>query len=325
MAENDTTTPNGVEQPVEQAPRTLREVAEAAWNEIEESPGEGVNEDSNVSRETSDAGQDARHRDAMGRFVSSEQPGEQTQVPARPDTRPRHQSSRNLTQPPQGSSSEPPQHWSAEAKAMFAKQTPEARRLPAGTPRRNGTGLSVEGAGQRDSSPIYDTHSRRSSKTRMQGSVWPTSRGDPSPGARHRSVGGVPSARCRSRPGSAGRLASRTGAASAMWTQRRFSATRASRPPACPNRIWPTRLSVISPTTSAETVQEFKSLRGELQGVQNHGESEAAARRSSQGHAMGDRPVCRRKGRTGRKLCIRISTRCCRRSWNCSAPTPTAI
>lgn len=109
--------PNGATTVPEPAPRSLREVAEAAWSEIEDQP----DDDSNVSRETLDTGQDGRQRDAMGRFVSSEQPGEQSQDPARqpPPASPAQQEPHPA--PADGRSSGPPQHWPAEDQAMFAK------------------------------------------------------------------------------------------------------------------------------------------------------------------------------------------------------------
>lgn len=108
--------PNGAE-PAEEAPRSLREVAEASWNEIET---DVENDDGQPPLEG-----DTRLRDEHGRFVSREaNVGEQSQDPAPQAAPPEGQ---QPIQPPPGSSNEPPQHWSPEAKAMFAKQTPEAR------------------------------------------------------------------------------------------------------------------------------------------------------------------------------------------------------
>jgi hypothetical protein len=109
-------TPNGEDTTVE-APRSLREVAEASWSEIENDTG--------ADDQQPEPPLDGRARDEHGRFVSKEAiPGEQTQVPA-PDTAPPQ--AQQPIQPPPGSSNEPPAHWSPEDKAMFARQTPEAR------------------------------------------------------------------------------------------------------------------------------------------------------------------------------------------------------
>jgi hypothetical protein len=109
--------PNGAVE--EEAPRSLREVAEASWQEI------GA-DDADIGDDQLEPGaQDDRPRDEHGRFVSKEPtPGEQTTVPA-PDTQ--APPAQPPTQPPPGSSSEPPQHWSAEDKATFAKLPQEGR------------------------------------------------------------------------------------------------------------------------------------------------------------------------------------------------------
>jgi hypothetical protein len=120
---DDPDVPNGIDTTTpEPAPRSIREIAEEAWSDLESQP----DDDSNVSRETLDTGHDGRQRDAMGRFVSSEQPGEQSQDPARKDqtTAPPVQEPRPA---PQGSSNGPPEHWSAEDKAAFAKLPKEGQ------------------------------------------------------------------------------------------------------------------------------------------------------------------------------------------------------
>jgi hypothetical protein len=95
----------------EHAP-SLREVVEQAYNEIEETADDG-------------GAAEGRRRDEYGRFLSKE-PGEQSsQDPAPvPDGKPSEQAQRPA---PQGSSSEAPQHWPAEDRTLFSRQTPEAQ------------------------------------------------------------------------------------------------------------------------------------------------------------------------------------------------------
>lgn len=109
------------EEPVEEAPKSLREIAEDSWNEVEAEAAEEAAQEQTGEPKT---GQDGRSRDSLGRFVS----GEQSQDPA-PGTPPIQapEGAAATQPPPQGSSSEPPQHWSAEDKTLFAKQTPEAQ------------------------------------------------------------------------------------------------------------------------------------------------------------------------------------------------------
>lgn len=120
----DTTpSPESTTEQVEK-PLSLREVAEQSWNEIEALPDDG------------DAGQEPppapgeRPRDEHGRFVSRETPelpGEQTQqakpavpAPAIPETQ-RPQA------PDPASSSQAPESWSEQDRAMFAKLPKEGQ------------------------------------------------------------------------------------------------------------------------------------------------------------------------------------------------------
>lgn len=116
---NGTTVPPSTEPVEEQAPRSMREVAEAAWNEIESAP-EGT--------EPPAAGQDGRARDNLGRFVSApaETTGEQSTDPALQTDKTAPPAQPQSPAPP-GSSSEAPQHWSAEDRATFAKLPKEGQ------------------------------------------------------------------------------------------------------------------------------------------------------------------------------------------------------
>lgn len=127
---NGTNTPAAAAE-VEEKPRSLREVAEAAWQEIEDSPDAGADDD--VSRETPDTGQEQRTRDNLGRFVSPEgqaKPGEQPDKdPARPDD---PKIAPPVAMPedpaaPKGDSSQPPQHWSQQDRETFAKLPKEGQ------------------------------------------------------------------------------------------------------------------------------------------------------------------------------------------------------
>lgn len=123
MANEQTPNSNGsnpaTAEPAE-SPRSLREIAEAAWNDIEAAPDEGGNEP-----DAQPAGQDGPARDNLGRFVSK--PGEQSS----PDPAPQNDKTAPPVQQPSpaptGSSSEAPQHWSAEDKATFAKLPKEGQ------------------------------------------------------------------------------------------------------------------------------------------------------------------------------------------------------
>lgn len=117
MANENPNEPNGA---TEEQPRSLREIAAAAWDEVEaaETPAEGT--------EPLPAGQDGRTRDNLGRFASAppaDATGEQSsQDPAlqQPDkTAPPVQPPSPAPVP--GSSSEAPAHWSAEDRTTFAK------------------------------------------------------------------------------------------------------------------------------------------------------------------------------------------------------------
>lgn len=120
MANEQTPNSNGSTPPENEpaeAPRSLREVAEAAWNDIEATPDEG---------DDAPAGQISRTRDNLGRFSK---PGEQSsQDPAPQNDKTTAPPAQQQPSPaPTGSSSEAPQHWSAEDKATFAKLPKEGQ------------------------------------------------------------------------------------------------------------------------------------------------------------------------------------------------------
>lgn len=124
MANEQTPNLNGSTPPANEpaeAPRSLREVAEAAWNDIEATP----DDDGGEPRDGTQTGQISRPRDNLGRFSK---PGEQSsQDPAPQDDKTNAPPAATPSPAPQGSSSEAPQHWSAEDKATFAKLPKEGQ------------------------------------------------------------------------------------------------------------------------------------------------------------------------------------------------------
>ena len=107
-------------EPAAEAPKSFREIAEAAYDEAAGTP-EPTEQPEHIR--VDDAG---RVRDASGRFVAK--PGEQstdpaptTEIPASPEPQ------KPPTQPQPGEAVEAPQNWSAEDRAIFLKQQPEAQ------------------------------------------------------------------------------------------------------------------------------------------------------------------------------------------------------
>jgi hypothetical protein len=116
--EPTTPTPDGV---AEEPPRSLREIAEAAWTEVE---AEGSDDDDEIPA----AGQDGRRRDNLGRFAPA--PADATGEQSSPDpalTADPASPTPQQTVQPQGNA--PPQHWSAEDKATFAKLPQEGQQF----------------------------------------------------------------------------------------------------------------------------------------------------------------------------------------------------
>lgn len=121
----DPTDLNGADPQPDVAPRSLREVAEAAWDEVVESP-EGAGEEG-AQPET---GQDGPARDSLGRFVAKppgDEPGEQSGT--QPDPALKAQQQPPAAQPPQPApqGTEAPQHWPAPVREMFARQPQEVK------------------------------------------------------------------------------------------------------------------------------------------------------------------------------------------------------
>jgi hypothetical protein len=120
MADNDKL--NGSAAPQEEAPKSLRQIAEDSYNEIETTADD-------TAPEPEPTGE--RQRDEQGRFVSKpqgEQPaaGEPAPGPALEDDKASAAAPSPAPAQP-GEATGAPQHWSAEDRAMFDKQTPEAQ------------------------------------------------------------------------------------------------------------------------------------------------------------------------------------------------------
>jgi len=128
MAGND---PNGA------APPSLRDIAEQAYDDLEEGAAaapaeEGPGPEPEAPAEESLA-QDERPRDKSGRWVSKSdnQPGEAIE-PLDPAPKPKIEAQRPPTDPaaatqPAARSNQVPEHWSAEDKATFAKLPQEGQ------------------------------------------------------------------------------------------------------------------------------------------------------------------------------------------------------
>jgi hypothetical protein len=123
--------PNGTAQPngsTEAEPKlTLREAAEAAWDEVVENAPD--DDDEAASAEPVDDG--GQPRDAKGRFAArspAEEPGE---AEGEEPTQPREESTApqpdGQTQPQPGVAAEAPANWTAEQRSMFAKLPDEAK------------------------------------------------------------------------------------------------------------------------------------------------------------------------------------------------------
>jgi hypothetical protein len=123
VAENSNQTPsNGVTQ--SEPRKSLREAAEAAWDSVVE---EAPEEDGEPAVDDQ-----AQPRDNLGRFVSK--PEEAKPGEAEPDgSQPREDEQQapdgapSVPPAPEGSSREPPQHWDAKAREMYARLPEEAK------------------------------------------------------------------------------------------------------------------------------------------------------------------------------------------------------
>jgi hypothetical protein len=104
-------------EPAEERLPSLRETIEQAYDEPEEAAA---------------AGQDGRTRDSYGRFVAKDraEPGEAEPPKAPSPEKPIREAQPRPPEPaPEGSSTQVPQHWSAEFKADFAKLPPEGQAI----------------------------------------------------------------------------------------------------------------------------------------------------------------------------------------------------
>ena len=124
MPDSDNSPNNGAEsQTTEQPRQSLRDAAEAAWNEVvEDAP-----DDDDSASEVDDSDQP---RDELGRFRSKDrEPGEAaaSEPPSPDDKITAPQQPESPTQPPPGVSSEAPQNWSAQDRQTFQALPPQAQ------------------------------------------------------------------------------------------------------------------------------------------------------------------------------------------------------
>jgi hypothetical protein len=117
MSDTDNGRPEDVQ--VEEAPKSLREIAEQSWNEVEAEAAEEAAQETGEPQ----TGQEGRSRDSLGRFAPS---GEQSQDPA-PGTQIQAPTGVQPHPAPEGSSSEAPAHWSPEDRNTFQKLPKEGQ------------------------------------------------------------------------------------------------------------------------------------------------------------------------------------------------------
>lgn len=121
---------NGTTPPSEEAPRrSLREVAEEAYEEVETGADDGPDGSEDPDRSQPPVDGDPRQRDEYGRFVAkAEEPGEAAAVtPPSPDDVSGTQAKTAPTQPREGEAAAAPANWSAEDRATFDKLPPEGK------------------------------------------------------------------------------------------------------------------------------------------------------------------------------------------------------
>lgn len=125
MAENQPTTPSNGATPPETPRPSLRDVAEAAWDRVQDDADAGGDEPAQEA-EGQETGQGARRRDNLGRFAPADQeakPGEQSDADPAPPNDPNAPSDAKPADPALGSN-QPPQHWSEKDRQTFAKLDP---------------------------------------------------------------------------------------------------------------------------------------------------------------------------------------------------------
>ena len=127
MADQENGAPNGAatETPPADAPRqSLREIAEAAYDEVEAAADEG---DEGEQQPPVDEG--GQPRDAQGRFApktSEAEPGEAEPPAPSPEQEQQAPDATKPVDPAQGSN-QPPQHWPEQDRQLFAKLDPQAQ------------------------------------------------------------------------------------------------------------------------------------------------------------------------------------------------------
>lgn len=117
--------PPPVAPPPEPPRQTLREVAEASWDEVQDEAADDTPDDDAQPLDGSGPARDAR-----GRFAPADQaakPGEQSEDPA-PQIDPEASGVTKPVDPALGSN-QPPQHWSEQDRQTFAKLPPEGQQF----------------------------------------------------------------------------------------------------------------------------------------------------------------------------------------------------
>lgn len=119
-------------EPQNSTPPSLRDIAEAAYDEVE-SVADDSESPADEGAEQEPVASDERPRDKQGRWVAKEQsqPGEAIE-PKKADPAPKQDTETRAAVPdpaaaPTASSNQAPGHWSAEDKATFAKLPPEGQ------------------------------------------------------------------------------------------------------------------------------------------------------------------------------------------------------
>ena len=124
--DNSLTQPNGATTP-EPPQKTLREIAEAAYDDLVDGA-----DGSEQSEADQGDGQSSRPRDSLGRFVSADQQAEPGEADGDQPTQPREElqapdEAAPHPAPPDGSSREAPAHWSAQDRQMFERLDAEGK------------------------------------------------------------------------------------------------------------------------------------------------------------------------------------------------------
>lgn len=125
MPEEKTVSNGAASQEPETPRQSLREIAEAAYDEAIDDAGPDGEGD-----EPAAPGQEGRARDNLGRFAAADQqakPGEQSNDPA-PQTDPKASDGAKPADPAPGSN-QPPQHWPEQDRQTFAKLDPAGQQF----------------------------------------------------------------------------------------------------------------------------------------------------------------------------------------------------